>query len=631
MKNGAYWMLPAIWLGTSLVTGCHHSGGSGGAGGESAGGTGAGGSGTGGALDAYLVNCDSLFAARILEKQIEQTPGSPEDCDEPLASDIGELTDNGNALCRAGESPNACRQRLYDTPPDIRELKVGCASANPPEDCLIGKYLPKCADGTDTSCGEPEAICQDGTRPYVNVEPATNGASNVWIFYMGGEGNPCDGPLCWLNYRYKYLQGDWIYEASMSSNHPDYHNASAGVTGDGIMNGTSNPANPFAKYNRVKVKRCTEINSDAVETVPFGDGLPAALADMIPPDSNVQVATRSSETQVWHRGLDTWLSMLHSFATAAGRDLDGDGNPDLPSLANATQVVLAGSSDASGSLVMVADRLAEEIRSIAGSDVDVRIMIDAGFGPSLDDAGRYAPQAPANFNMFANPYDTTQLCSIPDNMDGADNESCSDLQYRPGPLPDGGETERDALDARGVRADESCAAMHGPDAPECFDEKHVLFQHLETPFLVLSDQEDSVVKKAGCNFDDSKTYYEWTDREDFRARVLNQGRDFAAYWGTNAREEGPGGDVMLMLAKSARSSQPWTSAQHVHFDNNEEMLKGMTLCNPNKTVVATASFAQGVDAWLTGAAPVQFVMEDASAWDGASPYWVTGPNCIDPE
>ena len=55
---------------------------------------------------------------------------------------------------------------VADTWRDIATaLNPGCRTANSPSGCLLGKWLPKCSDGTDDGCSEPEAVCQDGTRP----------------------------------------------------------------------------------------------------------------------------------------------------------------------------------------------------------------------------------------------------------------------------------------------------------------------------------------------------------------------------------------------------------------------------------------------------------------------------------
>lgn len=577
-----------------------------------------------------LLHCESLFAARIVELQIELAPDFPEDCDAPLEDEVGTLAGRGGMLCRVGESANACRTRLYETPPALTSLDPGCSGGSG-ESCLTGQWIPRCADGTD-ACEEPEAVCQDGTRPLAFFQAATSGASNRWIIHLGGEGGPCNGARCWFNYRFAAEVDDLEFEQAMSSIHPD-HGGRAAAVGGGVTAGLVDPANPFAALNRVRFERCTDAASTAIESVPVGNGVPAAYAEFIPPGAPVSVETRVSRVPVWHHGFDTWRALLRSLATDEGRNLDGDPELELPSIADAEQVLLAGSSDASAWVVFAGDRLAEELRAIAGPDVDVRILIDGLFEPGLDSAGRYHADAPADFDLFTHPYAETGLCHLADNGDGADNEACSDTQYRTGPGLDGRPTLHDGFDARGVVMDESCVAMHGPGAPQCYDKIHVLLHHLATPVLVLADQEDYTIRGAGAPFSDGAQHHEYTDRADFRMRVLDQAHDVERSWSTAAREEGPGvpGRMVLLMPKSARESEPWRTARHVRFHDNVEMLRVMSACSPAGALVGSTSFARGIELWATDALPRNFVIEDAAAWDGTSAYFVTGANCMSHE
>ncbi|MBI4952140.1 MAG: hypothetical protein HY908_08905 [Myxococcales bacterium] len=614
--------------------GCSSKGPNGdGAGGAVAGG--AGGTG-GGAADAYLQGCETLFAARILEKQIEADPAFPEDCNVELSSDIGTLSSANNPICVAGETANGCRNRLYDTPPRLYqannpqlapEVSPGCADP-PAEGCLLGKWLPKCADGTDGGCAQPEVVCRDGTRPMVYMEAATAVAlSNSWIIYMGGEGGPCSGAKCWFDYKYGLLMGESPFSQAMSSIHPDLNtqpgvSSYAGTSVDGIMAGAATAANPFASFNRVKFERCGDAASDGLEVVPFGNGIPKSIADKGPQPPPIAVETRVSHTEVPHRGFATWTALFNSLATEAGRDRDGDGTPDVPSFADATQVLLVGASDASVWLTYAADRLAAEVRAVAGASVDVRIMIDGFFEPALDSAGRYHAAAPANFNLFDNPYHVTGLCTLPDNGDGVANETCSDLSYEPGPA---GEevTFRDEVDARGMVLDESCELAHGAHSPVCYDKLHTLLNHVATPFLVMASDQDQTISGAPPYYADAYSY-EWpSDHVEYRARVLDQVRDVAALWDTAAREEGAGtpGDAVLIVPRST---------QHVRFGDNAELLREMSLCSAAGAKLGGASLGAAIAAWSDGTLPAYFVFEDGPGWDGTSPYWVTGSNCSGP-
>jgi|GEM_PF-1400277 len=571
----------------------------------------------------YLEQCGSLFAARILEKQIALDATFPNNCNTALRNDIGQLRPGGPASCSAGESPNTCRQRRYDTPPSLTaDLAPGCWNGAGPVGCMRGSWLPKCADGTDTSCAEPEVVCQDGTRPMFYAEAATTGPSTTWLIQLGGEGGPCVGDTCWLNYHYAHLANDAPFERAMSSIHPDYATNGADQ-GTGVVAGNAVAANPFAAYNRVRFKRCSDVSSDAVEMVDVPDGVPPEAAAMFP---GAPVETRSSRVPVWHRGHNVWSSLFATLAAGTGLDFEGDGTADLPPLTSATTILLAGSSDASVWLAMAADQLALELRAIAGANVDVRILIDGYFEPTLDNEGRYHANAPPNFNMFSNPYASTNLCQLPDNGDGVANEGCSSSPYALGGQ------YRAALDARGSLLDASCEAFHGVDAVQCYDKTHTLTHHVQTPFLTLADQEDATVSRSGPVYRHDRSYA-WDTPQTYRTRVMDQARDLQSFWTTAAREEGPGllANRALILAKDRRNNQGWGNATHVRFGDNVKMAEGMTRCTAAGAALNTVSFASMIGAWVANTAQEYYVAEDAASWDGTSPYLVTGDTCRAPE
>ncbi|KAB2896030.1 MAG: OmpA family protein, partial [Kofleriaceae bacterium] len=95
---------------------------------------------------------------------------------------------------------------------------------------------------------------------------------------------------------------------------------------------------------------------------------------------------------------DTWRAAFRHLTTDAGRDRDGDGTPEMPSLADADLVILSAASDASMWVTFAADRLAAELRAIAGPEVEVRFMIDGLFPPMLDNEARYHADAPEDFD-----------------------------------------------------------------------------------------------------------------------------------------------------------------------------------------------------------------------------------------
>jgi hypothetical protein len=598
------------------------------------------------AAGSYITGCRSFFAARIVEKQRELDATFPEDCNAALRASVGVQRpalppQTAVALCRTGESANGCQERVLETPPDLRtELESGCAGGNP--GCMLGTWVARCTNGTEAGCAAAEAVCVDGTRPMAYVERATTAASaetpsTKWIIYLGGEGGPCTGDRCWFDYRFGALAGEAPFAWAMSTLHPDRVEKSTEL-GQGIVSGDRIAANPFAGYNRIRFERCSDAASDAIEPNHIFDGVPASIpvdVALLPPGT--KVATRSSEVPVWHKGFSIYKALFHQLATDAGRDLDRDGVADVPSLANATTVVLVASSDASTWLTSAADRLAAELTQIAGAKVDVRIVLDGGFPPALDNEGRYNAKAPAGFNLFTSPYHVTKLCELPDNQDGVVNEACSDTNLKPGPLADGSMSFADALQARGVVRDASCDAMHGSgdSAVPCNDKLHVLLNHVATPFLVLADQEDPVVGSKAPTFAVDRSY-RWASPAPFRVRVLDQSQDIEKLWATTAREEGAGGlgNAAVILPKSRRPNQPWRSADHVHLGDDAKTRALMTRCTSALAPIATVSIASMIDTWSSSTQPSPsplFVSEDASRWDKASPFWVTGGTCRLPE
>ncbi|MBT9558090.1 MAG: hypothetical protein IV100_18800 [Myxococcales bacterium] len=568
------------------------------------------------AEDLYMAHCESFFAVRIVELQVAADATFATDCDVPLTADIGRLRPGGKPLCTAGETANDCRTRHYRTPPDMDDLDQTCWKGAGPSGCMHASSVPRCADGSDT-CVEDEAVCQDGTRPVVFAEAATAGPTNDWLFHLGGEGGPCAGATCWFNYRF----GEAEFATAMSTLHPDSP-GNAALGGKGIFNGDTSL--PYSKLNRVRFDRCTDAASDAMELeAPVSNGVPAELAATYP---DLPIATAIGHAPVWYRGLATWRATFHHMTTLEGRDRDGDGTPEMPSLADARLIIISASSDASMWVTLAADRLAAELRSIAGQDVEVRMMVDGMFPPMLDNEARYHANVPANFDMVSTSYAESGLCLLPDNGDGVANESCSAASYSAG-----GDL-RSSYETRAVQLDASCEAMHGAGAPECYDRNHTLVHHLDMPVLILADQEDNTVSDGPGTYADDKSYF-WKDPSPYRQRVVDQAWDLVDFWSTEAREEGAGtpGDLVLILPKTRREGENWFKATHVRFHDDVDMANEMTLCESDGTKVATASFNQMIGAWIADTLPQTFAIEDARRVLPNGRVWVTGGACRKPE
>jgi hypothetical protein len=400
----------------------------------------------------------------------------------------------------------------------------------------------------------------------------------------------------------------WRRRPSERSNPP-------GNTGSGIAYGATAAPGSFATWNRVRWKRCADTSSNGSQDIVLRD----------------EMGVRRGTSTVHHKGFDNWRALLHALTNEGFRDLNGDGEADLPSLANARTIVIAGSSDASIWVTHAADRLAAELRSIAGAEVDVRIVLDGYFEPSLDNHGRYVDPPPADFDLFTDGYAETGACALPTPADPACDSSCSNAVYLGGAMADGRPSIRDQLDGRSNLLDESCVAAH-PDALwQCYDKLHVLFHHVEVPWLVVADQEDNTifgVPPIGA----ADLCASWSDPADYRRRVLDQAANVRDSWATAAREEGAGaaGDAAMLLRKSHRDGTGG-GGNHVHLGSDEKLLWEMTLCDPGAGPVASITIGETMQRWISGTLPELFIAEDASAWDGVSRTWVTGGTCRAPE
>ena len=574
--------------------------------------------------EAVDLACGSLFAARIYALQCAENPQHRGGCDAPLSSDLGALNDSGDPLCVAGESPDACQERLYETPPDPSTLKPGGCTD---DDCMRLKALPRCADGGD-ACDEPEVICQDGSRPMAYMAP---GASNAWVFHLGGEGGPCAGNFCWALYRYsEEMWANGEFERAMSAHHP-LSLTTARKKGAGLTHGDPT-LSPLGGTNRVKWKRCTDAASDGVSTTELfdlsGEVDPAVFRSSELPDE----ARAWGTAPVFHHGLKTWKGLFHSLTTDAGRDLDGDGVPDLPSLADAEVVALAGSSDASLWVTVSADALRETLREIAGPEVDVRLLIDGFYEPMLDNELRYQAGAASDFSLFTDGFTEGGDCSLPD--DGGGAAPCSSYNYTETTTRFGGRSQRGDMAARNTQLDASCEALHGADAPECYDIRRMLAQNVETPYLVIADQQDAKIAGSVVPFADREGYG-WPSLEAYRQRVLDQANDVHANGPSSRREEGPKPTMeqVLVMRRSVGNN-------HTHFGDDVKMGIGspsavgpwaMTACTAPDDTGMTLSNLEIIDAWISGVLPVSLLSEDASRWDGSSPFWVSGATCRAPQ
>jgi hypothetical protein len=293
---------------------------------------------------------------------------------------------------------------------------------------MCGAYDPGSAEmaGADlykVTLDDPEALCNDGTPAVMFIRPSTGGEfSNRWVIYLQGGGSCQDLESCGI----RYCGTDEYTKAKMSSTWTD--NAvgeSALFTRDGD--------NPLGEANQVLVHYCS---SDSWT----GTNRDVVLADEENhPGESFRLHFRGRE--IVRAAIDT---------LKAGSVRSDDGSVSVPSLADATTVILAGSSAGSRGAQNNLDWVAEQLPS-------ARVMgwFDASSPPTYEDMGEYG-QPVADFDRDVRWVEYYQA-------------------------------------TWGMWVDESCSDLHPPDEQWlCGNADHLVQHHVTTPFFVRQDIRDTV-------------------------------------------------------------------------------------------------------------------------------------------
>lgn len=381
---------------------------------------------------------------------------------------------------------------------------------------LIGFFTGACEDGGDL-CAEP-LRCMDGTRPIYYVDPArdpinspSDPISNGWIFYVQGGGSCGDGVSCGN----KYTSSE---RSEMSSAQAKRFRSERGIFAD--PPGTTNL---FTNYNRVWIHKCsydrfTGSNTNAGEPSPYNVG---DTVDLFSHGRRIWSAVFDAlTTNHPSLGLGYSVSSPCQTSTCDGTCPASGCDGHLPTLANATHVMLIGWSGGGHGMIQQLDSLAAELSTIA-VNADIRGVIDARFMPSVEVQGAFwedsfdeisGAAVPDGINDYlqcgAAGIASSPVCT--DNGDGIIDEtealSSGSTVYNadwftPGELPQNpgcpacdvtygtdefaaGNRLADGYDFMGTQPDVSCLAAH-PNAPSiCYDYTHVLLNHVATPFML---------------------------------------------------------------------------------------------------------------------------------------------------
>ena len=396
---------------------------------------------------------------------------------------------------------------------DIEHPLPPQTAANAAQHDLHYRWVPLCVNGTGDhewttnkggtapSCPESEYIRSiDGTRPMYYVDRARtpdgneDQLSNNWVFWFQGGGTCSDnntsgksaGEICYDLYTDPAERNEMGTAGNKSS-----------IGGSGIMNARRDE-NRFKTYNRVRIKKSSYDRFTGTATL-----------------QNAQNNSGDTFNMYWH-GRHIVDAVIHDLAGGITFE-DENGDNTLPPLSNADLVIFSGHSGGAGGLVMNGDWLAEQIRGLRPA-AKVRLVFDARWKPGLEnEAG----------------FDQTLSVAINDaNGDGVLDayDHISPHPNNPGQLPNGytysnwktivGGDIRSQQDQLGVALDESCEALHGSGSSVCRDERHVLMNHISTPYFIRQALMDSNNRNNPTDHAEDPGFK--FSHDEFRERVVYQ-------------------------------------------------------------------------------------------------------------
>lgn len=329
--------------------------------------------------------------------------------------------------------------------------------------------------------------CADGTRPVIYIDPAVGGPSNRWLITLTGGGSCAAGDLdhngsfesgqsCALTY------ADPTERDEMgTANTPFMKNLGTSGQSDGIWSPdpVSNPV--FSRFHRVRVEKCSydrhtgrATHAGLTATAPGGPSINYTLYQ-----HGQKIVLMALEAL---RGQGAGNPGLSYTTLVANGGALAPTTVTLPSMADATQVVILGHSGAAHGLYHNADRYAQRLRSWPGFQGDVRAVHDANFQASTESEAIFDPGQSAG--LFDQVYsgNTAELGAynaVPFYSDSIFTEQARAWLEQPG---DGPETIFDA----------SCVAAHqsAGDTWKCRDKWHVRFHHETTPVFLREDFSD---------------------------------------------------------------------------------------------------------------------------------------------
>lgn len=291
--------------------------------------------------------------------------------------------------------------------------------------------------GTDlqrVTLDDPLAVCNDGTPAvlYISRPPEASPDADRWVIWLEGGGGCLDARSC---------ADRWCGIGSLTDSPGKMSSrwAPDGIEGHGIFD--REQGNPFRGWTHVVAYYCSSDNWSGMVRQDLAAG------DDYPPYG------------LYLHGAHIVDAMIDTLKEGARSD---DGTVDLPTVDSASQVVFAGTSAGGGGARYNADHVTELLTQ-TNPDVDVRLVVDAGFHPKDPDPPEVSEATSEAFYERAWDVVTT---------------------FREG------------------RVDTSCVDVHASDPAVCAEPTHTLLHHIGTPWYVKMDLSDGA-NKPGIYPDDS--------------------------------------------------------------------------------------------------------------------------------
>lgn len=311
--------------------------------------------------------------------------------------------------------------------------------------------------------------CADGTEPYIYIDLAEP-SSNDWILFFQG-GQSCYASADATQSDYFRCQTDYSdpgLAADMSSDEqPRTKNF------NGILSGTGT----FASYNRVWISKC---GYDRY----LGDNWDATSGGTSEWDVVLEDTGAAPDVVVTQQG--GWIGLrVAELLDSGAQFLECSSDPctleDIPPLCDENEedpqtILLVGHSTGAHGLIQLSDGIADRLRSDLGCDEedDIISVLDAHFMPMLEGECRYEGSPCAG--IYSGDYSGTSTYA------GATSLTFDTNFYTDSTSP----RRLESSDWGAVLSmDESCLAAHaGGSLAPCFDQFHVLANHLTTPFFL---------------------------------------------------------------------------------------------------------------------------------------------------